>query len=185
MRTLRTRTTCRNRHGRRRRWRCYHLTGGSSRRPSPPRGLSARGTCHNGQRGESCSERKRVARPESGNANLYYQDILHIAEFFQSFSGFSTVTKDRTRTASAVRRRTYGSMAPHRLRTLMPKRQTDRSDIWALRAVVQGTGHMPIGLLALSFCECLRSVKQSRRLNLSALSLMHLGVCHYSCGAST
>ena len=122
---------------------------------------------------------------ESGNANLYYQDILHIADFLQTFSGFSAVTRDRTRTASAVRRRTYGSMAPHRLRPLMPKGQTDRSDIWALSAVVQGTGHMPIGLLALSFCECLRSVKQSRRLNLSALSLMHLGVCHYSCGAST
>jgi len=76
-------------------------------------------------------------------------------------------------------------MAPHRLRTLMPKGQTDWSDIWALRAVVQGTGHMPIGLLALSFCECLRSVKQSRRLNLSALDLKHLVVCHYNCGAST
>jgi hypothetical protein len=137
------------------------------------------------KRGESCSERKRVASLESGNANLYYQDILHIADFLQTFSGFSDVTRDRTRTASAVRRRAYGSMAPHRLRTLMPKGQTDRSDIWALSAVVQGTGHMPIGLLALSFCECLRSVKQSRRLNLSALSLMHLGVCHYSCGAST
>ena len=34
------------------------------------------------KRGESCSERKRVASLESGNANLYYQDILHIAEFF-------------------------------------------------------------------------------------------------------
>ena len=60
----------------------------------------------------------------------------------------------------------------------MPKRQTDRSDIWALRAVVQGTGHMPIGLLALSFCECLRSVKQSRRLNLSA-EAGTAGVCMY------
>ena len=136
------------------------------------------------KRGESCSERKRVASLESGNANLYYQDNLHIAEFFQSFSDDSTVTRDRTRIASAVRRRAYGSMAPHRLRTLMPKGQTDWSDIWALRAVVQGTGHMPIGLLALSFCECLRSVKQSRRLNLSALDLKHLVVCHYNCGAS-
>ena len=44
--------------------------------------------------------------------------------------------------------------------------------------MVQGTGHMPIGLLALSFCECLRSVKQSRRLNLSA-EAGTAGVCMY------
>ena len=64
----------------------------------------------------------------------------------------------------------------------MPKGQTDWSDIWALRAVVQGTGHMPIGLLALSFCECLRSVKQSRRLNLSAeTGTAVVCVCVYVC----
>ena len=40
-------------------------------------------------RGESCSERKRVASLESGNANLYYQDKLHIAEFFPVF--FQTI----------------------------------------------------------------------------------------------
>ena len=32
--------------------------------------------------GNPSSERKRVASLESGNANLYYQDNLHIAEFF-------------------------------------------------------------------------------------------------------
>ena len=41
------------------------------------------------KRGESCSERKRVASLESGNANLYYQDKLHIAEFFPVF--FQTI----------------------------------------------------------------------------------------------
>ena len=36
-------------------------------------------------KGESCSERKRVASLESGNANLYDRDILHIAVFFPTF----------------------------------------------------------------------------------------------------
>ena len=70
----------------------------------------------------------------------------------------------------------------------MPKGQTDRSDVWALRAVVQGTGHKPIGLLALSFCECLRSVKQSRRLNLSAetgTAVVCVCVCVCVCGILT
>ena len=112
------------------------------------------------------------------------RQIAHSRIFSSLFSDDSTATRDRARIASAVRRRAYGSMAPHRLRTLMPKGQTDWSDIWALRAVVQGTGHMPIGLLALSFCECLRSVKQSRRLNLSAetgTAVVCVSVCACVC----
>ena len=53
------------------------------RAEAPPRGVLVITVT----RGESCSERKRVASLGSGNANLYYQDKLHIAEFLQTFSG--------------------------------------------------------------------------------------------------
>ena len=72
-------------------------------------------------------------------------------------------------------------MAPRRRRTLMPKGQTNRSDTWALSAEGEWhRTHEPIGLLALSFFQCLRSVKQSRRLNLSA-ETGTAGVCMYVC----
>ena len=152
------------------------------RAEAPPRGVLV----ITDREGNPSSERKRVARWNPATPICTTKTNAHSRIFSSLFSDNSTVTKDRTGIVRAARRRTYGSMAPRRRRTLMPKGQTNRSDTWALSAKgARHRTHAPIGLLALSFCECLRSVKQSRRLNLSALSLMHLGVCHYSCGAST
>ena len=105
-------------------------------------------------RGESCSERKRVASLESGNANLYYRDILHIAVFFSAF--FRQFYRDkgshRNRQSSApTYLREHGAAPPQNTNAQGADRLVGH--IGALRRGARHRTHQPIGLLAFNICE--------------------------------
>ena len=111
---------------------------------------------------------------------------MHIAgPFFHLIQTASTLTKDRTGAVRAARRHAYGSIAPRSAEFNAQEADRLRPDICG---PTRPNIDSPDRAAFIDFCECLRSVKQSRRLNLQCSQpylLMHLGVCHCSCSAST
>ena len=128
--------------------------------------------------------RKEVFFWKKGFFSGFTKRQMHIAgPFFHLIQTASTLTKDRTGAVRAARRHTYGSIAPRSAEFNAQEADRLRPDICG---PTRPNIDSPDRAAFIDFCECLRSVKQSRRLNLQCRSrhcwCLSVRLCAQVCG---